>query len=337
MSGDSSARSIALTLILAVTACSPSSQAPPKGEQWSVVDGNLDRVPLCAWGSGSGDVLLGGGGLASDPRALLLRDDGHTLAEMPVPTTSTIWWIHGTSPTDVWAVGERGLILHWNGSAWSTSTSPTTANLYGVFAAAADDVWAVGGSPTGPGPNDVLVHYDGTAWTSVSPPRELGATYFKVWGLSSRDVHVVASAGLALHYDGTSWTEVPTGASATLITVHGGPGGVFAVGGPPPTLLRWDGGAWQKETLHPRMSGSLTGLFVEPGGTIFVTGEHYQRFRRQASSDTFADETDSPPLFGDLHGVWGDGNGNAVAVGGNYVALTAQGVKPKGIVVRYGQ
>ncbi len=250
---------------------------------------------------------------------------------------STIWWIHGASSTDAWAVGERGLILHSNGSQWSVAMSPTTANLYGVWAAAADDVWAVGGSPTGAGPNDVLLHYDGAAWTSVAPPRALGATYFKVWGLSSTDVHVVASAGLALHYDGISWTEVPSGASATLVTVHGGPGGVFAVGGPPPTLLRWEDGAWKKETLHPSMSGSLTGLFVDASGTIFVTGEHGQRFRRDASSATFTDDTDAPSLFGDLHAVWGDGLGNAVAVGGNYVALTTQGVKPKGIVARYGR
>jgi hypothetical protein len=99
--------------------------------------------------------------------------------------------------------------------------------------------------------------------------------------------------------------------------------------------LRWDAGAWKPQTLHPAMSGSLTGLFVDASGTIFVTGEHYQRFRRDASG-SFADDTDAPPLFGDLHAVWGDGHGNAVTVGGNYVALTSQGVQPKGIVARYG-
>ena len=84
------------------------------------------------------------------------------------------------------------------------------------------------------------------------------------------------------------------------------------------------------------MSGALTGLFVDASGTIFVTGEHYQRFRLDASSGNFADDTEAPALFGDLHAVWADGNGNAFAVGGNYVALTSQGVEPKGIVARYG-
>ena len=240
-------RAIAIASVLvAATACS-STRAAPQVDHWSIVEGNLDRVPLCAWGASASDIWMAGGGLASDSRALLLHDDGRTLTEVPVPATSTIWWIHGTGSTDVWAVGERGLILHWDGSAWSSSSmSPSAANLYGVWAAAVDDVWAVGGSPIGSGPNDVLLHYDGMGWTEVSPPRALGATYFKVWGLSSRDVHVVGSAGLALHYDGTNWSEVPTGASATLVTVHGGSSGVFAVGGPPPTILRWEAAGWKK-------------------------------------------------------------------------------------------
>jgi hypothetical protein len=326
----------AIAALVMLPACSPAAKPASGSPHWSVEAGDLDRVPLCAWGSDPGEVWMGGGGLQSDGAALLLRDDGHTLTEVSVTPMSTIWWIHGTTASDVWAVGERGLILHFDGSQWSSRTSPTTANLYGVWAAAGNDVWAVGGSPIGPGPNDVLLHYDGAAWTSVAPPRVLGATYFKVWGVSSGDVHVVGSAGLALHYDGTSWTEVPTGAQATLVTVHGGPSGVLAVGGPPPTLIAWDGGAWRPVALHPSMSGSLTGLFVDASGTVFVTGEHYQRYRRAASSSTFVDDTASPALFGDLHAVWGDGHGDAIAVGGNYVALTSQGVKPKGIVARYG-
>jgi hypothetical protein len=84
------------------------------------------------------------------------------------------------------------------------------------------------------------------------------------------------------------------------------------------------------------MSGAMTGIFVDGSGTTFMTGEHYQRFERDVTG-RFTNDTDAPPLFGDLHAVWGDGHGNAVAVGGNYVALTGTGVQPKGIVVRYGE
>jgi len=296
---------------------------------------DLDRVPLCVWGASPDDVWIGGGGLARTGRILLLRGGGASWLEEPTDVQGTIWWIHGTSGADLWAVGERGLALHWDGALWSPSVTGTTANLYGVWAAAPNDVWAVGGSPASPGPNDVLLHYDGAAWSGVAPPRMLGATYFKVWGLSATDVIVVASAGLALHFDGASWSEVATGAHATLFTVHGGPAAVRAIGGAPPVLLRWDGQAFQPEAVPREMSGAMTGIFVDAGGTTFMTGERYQRYRLDTAGK-FTNDTDAPPLFGDLHAVWGDGRGNAVAVGGNYVALTSPDVQPRGVVVRYG-
>jgi len=148
-------------------------------------------------------------------------------------------------------------------------------------------------------------------------------------------VLVVASAGLALHYDGNSWSEVETGSRATLFTVHGSAMGTRAIGGPPAVLLRWNGQSFDSEPTPPEMSGAMTGVFVEPSGATFLSGERYQRYERDPTGN-FRNDTDSPALFGDLHAVWGDGQGNAVAVGGNYVALTRPDVAPRGVVVRYG-
>jgi hypothetical protein len=323
--------------LFAAAGCSPRSDPPAAtNEHWSIVRENLDRVPLSVWGAGPSDVWIGGGGLAHVGPVLLSHGDGVSWVDHATDVQGTIWWIHGTSSTDVWAVGEKGLALHWDGSAWSPRATGTEANLYGVWAAAPNDVWAVGGSPRGGGPNDVLLHYDGASFTPVTPPRAVGATYFKVWGLSAGDVLVVASAGLALHYDGTSWSEVETGSHATIFTVHGSPSLVRAIGGPPATLLRWNGSAFEAETAPPGMSGAMTGVFVDESGTTFMTGERYQRYELDESGRAHND-TDAPALFGDLHAVWADGAGNALAVGGNYVALTDPAALPKGIVVRYGK
>ncbi len=336
MMADRSGRGAWLLAFLAAHACGCSAGAnPPKAKRWSLAVGDLDRVPLCVWGSAPDDVWIGGGGLASTNRLLLLHYDGRAFADVSRDLSGTIWWIHGKSAADIWAVGEKGLALHWNGSMWTSSSTGTDANLFGVWVAASNDVWAVGGSPSTAGPNDVLLHYDGVAWAPVAPPRQLGATYFKIWGLSPTDLHVVASAGLALHYDGSSWSEVATGVRATLFTAHGGPAALRAIGGPPATVLLWDGHAWQTEPVPAEMSGAMTGIFVDAGGVTFMTGERYQRYERD-SSGGFTNDTDAPPFFGDLHAVWGDGRGNALAVGGNYVALTTPGVEPKGLVLRYG-
>jgi hypothetical protein len=322
------------TLAMCAWACSPTPD-PPEVKHWSLALGDLDRVPLCVWGTAPDNIWIGGGGLASTSRLLLLHYDGLALADVSGDLSGTIWWIHGTAPTDIWAVGEKGLALHWDGARWAPSSTGTDANLFGVWAAAPNDVWAVGGSPSTTGPNDVLLHYDGSVWAPVAPPRMLGATYFKIWGLSPTDLHVVASAGLALHYDGSSWKEVATDARATLFTVHGGPAGLRAIGGPPATVLLWDGRVWKPEPVPVEMSGAMTGIFVDVRGTTFMTGERYQRYERDPSGH-FTNDTDAPPFFGDLHAVWGDGRGNAWAVGGNYVALTSADVTPKGLVLRYG-
>jgi hypothetical protein len=337
MSADRRAHFVAVLAVAwaSVTGCGPSNPPAPVAKHWSIVRGDLDRVPLCAWGSSASDVWIGGGGLAADRPVLLMRGGGSSFVEQPVDVHGTVWWIHGTGANDVWAVGQAGLALHWDGTAWSPRDTGTVANFYGVWAAAPDDVWLVGGSPTTPGPTDVLVHYDGASFTVVPPPRVLGATYFKVWGLSSSDVLVVASAGLALHFDGSSWSEVATGSHATLFTVHGTGAAVRAIGGAPPTLLRWNGSAFDTEAVPKEMSGAMTGIFVDADGTTFLTGERYQRYERDPAGQ-FRNDTESPALFGDLHAVWADGQGNALAVGGNYVALTNQGIEPKGIVVRYG-
>ena len=50
---------------------------------------------------------------------------------------------------DVWAVGENGTILHWDGTAWSASASGTTSALWGVWGSGPSDVYAVGDTTTG--------------------------------------------------------------------------------------------------------------------------------------------------------------------------------------------
>lgn len=314
----------------------PPVDAWPVTRVWSVLREGLDRVPLCVWGSAPDDVWVGGGGLKSVAKTLLLHGPPEALTEVPLPYGATIWWIHGVGADDAWAVGEHGLALHWDGATWTPTDARTTATLYGVYAAAPGDVWAVGGDPTGHEPDDVLLHFDGIKWAPVAPPSLYGVTYFKVWGSSATDVHVVGQAGRALHYDGASWAEVPSGTDTTIFTVHGAaPDRAFAIGGPPATLLQWDrAGAWQPVAVPPEMSGTMTGVFADASGVVFVTGERGQKFVRDGSGD-FHDGTDQEPTPADLHAVWGDGAGNAIAVGGNYVALSAPGVVPSGVVLRY--
>jgi hypothetical protein len=42
--------------------------------------------------------------------------------------------VHGSSPSDVWVVGDAGVASHWNGAAWRPSTTRADVALFGVWA-----------------------------------------------------------------------------------------------------------------------------------------------------------------------------------------------------------
>lgn len=57
--------------------------------------------------------------------------------------------VYGTTPNDVWAVGEYGRARHWNGTTWSTvaitnTHVPIIDPLYGVWSGGPSEVWFVG-------------------------------------------------------------------------------------------------------------------------------------------------------------------------------------------------
>jgi FG-GAP-like repeat len=80
------------------------------------------------------------------------------------------------SASDVWAVGyyndgsaDRPLALHWDGTVWANSPIPGAGLLRNVRAVASDNVWAVGSyySASLQRYQTLVVHFDGTAWTTV--------------------------------------------------------------------------------------------------------------------------------------------------------------------------
>ncbi|HEY6737407.1 MAG TPA: hypothetical protein VI076_01035 [Actinopolymorphaceae bacterium] len=115
---------------------------------------------------------------------LIQHYDGESWTEVPAPSgngPSALYGVSALGPNDVWAVGAQTkegtdnvavpFVLRWNGTEWTeVGGLPDVGNarLNGVYAAASDSVWAVGQF----GENDpaVFLHWDGRAWSSVTPP-----------------------------------------------------------------------------------------------------------------------------------------------------------------------
>jgi hypothetical protein len=90
----------------------------------------------------------------------------------------------------------RPLALHWDGSAWSSVKIPNPgghASLTGIAADKASDVWAVGRYLTS-GPTvktrSFVLHWDGSAWRTVSGPSK---THVVIPGSNAGSARVRAS------------------------------------------------------------------------------------------------------------------------------------------------
>lgn len=118
----------------------------------------------------------------------------------PVDSQSTLLLegIWGSSPDDIWAVGEQGTLRRMKKgmTRWEIVASPTKEMLHAVWGTAADDVWAVGDAGT-------ILHFDGTTWKPSVAAFALGKKpdLYGVWGSSKNDVWIVGD-GVALHYTG---------------------------------------------------------------------------------------------------------------------------------------
>src|SRR6202022_800245 len=116
---------------------------------------------------------------------------------------------------------DQTLIEQWNGTAWvivpSSNTSATqNNNLTSVSCNSSSDCWAVGYYNNGSVNQTLIEHWDGTLWTTVSPPntnttqnnRFNGVTCASAsdcWAAGSSNNGTVDQSLIA-HWNGTSWT-----------------------------------------------------------------------------------------------------------------------------------
>ena len=137
------------------------------GKRWTQVTApaisglSLQRL----WGTSSQDVYLQVS-KADDGPPLVVHFDGHDFKTLTIGSEhGTIYGLHGSGPSDVWAVGTRkkswgrgGQILHFDGKAWAQTPIPVDEVLWNVYAVSPTLAYACGKS-------GVLLTWDGQKWT----------------------------------------------------------------------------------------------------------------------------------------------------------------------------
>jgi hypothetical protein len=167
------------------------------GASWSeVASPNIPAVANQLFGIAaiSPNDIWAVGAVGGAPLSMHWNGSAWTIVPQPFNTGLSSEWLAGVSgaaSNDVWSVGlGRGFfsnrasatVRHWDGTRWtlkvcragSSSNPPPDyegggpdAYFTGVSAAAPNDVWAVGTLGSGP----LVLHWDGSAWTTVTHPR----------------------------------------------------------------------------------------------------------------------------------------------------------------------
>lgn len=234
-----------------------------------------------AWAAGPDDVFVGG------ESGVVLRWNGTRWTSLNPPTQKTIFALHGTSSTDVWAVGgdpyafaakDRHLLLHFNGSTWKEFTAPTfgdsTYVANAVHALAPDDVWVCIDGGTW------LQHYDGRSWDWVSVPLAVEGSLRGLGSTGPDHLFVVGSHGQILHRDRGTWKleqQTETGSwSANLLSAVWAPdldhvlvGGTWGQ-----VFARNPDGSWTDRGLRGQgtFSDSTLAFGGTPSGEVLLLG-----------------------------------------------------------------
>jgi hypothetical protein len=322
----------------------PETQPPAPGgggsggsgeRAWQTVYSGKDAggALLSVWGTGPGDVYAVGGPLGNSGfTAVALHYDGTSWEHLEPGSVDSFWWVTGTGAHDVWMSGEHGRITHWDGQSFRDEPRLTSATIWGMWAASPSDAWAVGGTPEGgtAAPNDVVLHWNGAAWSHVTLPEELGYSLNKVWGASSDDLYVVGEGGTIWHKKGNAWAREASPATSRLLTVFGcSATDVWAVGGD--DVLRSDGQTWRR--VDVTLTNLVNGVTCGPGGEVLIVGSG--GLKQRYVDGAWIDEFTSEP-YGDLHGAWSDGHGAFWTAGGDFASGAQPNVARKAVLGRFG-
>ena len=187
-------------------------------------------------------------------------------------------------PNDVWAVGGNSdsVALHWDGVVWSSVTVPNIGTLSDLAVTGPNDVWAAGGN--------VLIHWDGTNWTTYIRPaggRDHGHRRLLLRRYMGSGPNGRTPLGWK-RLDFISDPYLPGAAQRTLADVVDLPNGeAWAVGewinygqdgqeGGAFTrhsfVVRWDGTQWNNIDTGQATSAGLTGVDARSSSEVWAVG-----------------------------------------------------------------
>ncbi|MEU8801737.1 hypothetical protein [Spirillospora sp. NPDC048819] len=255
-----------------------------------------------AWAAGTRDTAAG----TVEGAPYLARAVAGNWSEVAAPSTLRVIESLDADGEGAWVSGmpvtpDDPSVYRYESGAWVPHT--LGASIQGIRQRTPGDVWAVG--RTADSGLAYAARFDGTAWTTMTPPQAVGkkGRLVAVLPLAPDDVWITGFTDsprkyASYHWNGSTWREdaLPEGAAFGGGTyyfygpdagnasysadglVDDGAGGLWAVPSMPglngtPRILRYTDGSWRMEEPAPGMKGAIQGLTRVPGtGTVWAVG-----------------------------------------------------------------
>jgi hypothetical protein len=179
-----------------------------------------------------------------------------------------LWGVWGTSPNDIYIVGERGKIVSGRVGNWATPASDNEHTLLDVHGSTrTNPEWKPEPFVVAVGAEGTILHA-GEPWTRQ--PSGTAQPLYGVWVYSERSAFAVGESGTILTFNGAEWQKAGSGTTKWLSCVWGTtPIDVWA-GGEGGTLLHFDGAAWT--SVKPITKQVIRGIWGSASGDVFAVG-----------------------------------------------------------------
>jgi hypothetical protein len=271
------------------------------------------------WGSSATDVWIVGGGWWASGVYFCTIDhfNGSSWSGLSFDECS-LADIHGTSPTNVFAVGGPDQLRRYHGT-WTKDFTPTqSCDPNAIWLATSKKMWLSCASK----PELYYSDDNGLSWKQQAMwPTSEHAT--AIAGTSDTDVWVAGNGGSVLHFGGSgqSLSQVTnSGKAVNLQAIWGSsPSNYWAVGytestsGPTATIAHYDGTKW---TIHPTTglatNGSLNGVWGSSASSVFAVGNNGTILHFDGTKWSSIPSGTSKHL----HDIWGASATNIWVVGG---------------------